>query len=205
MVQFFKLIKLHSVPFQIECTAVSKTSVEYLELSLSKLNGKIVCKPRDKITKLPTAMLSMDSDHHPRVLGQWQACYTSRRCSLCTLPVDRKVELSRCVQAFTVQGFPSNIIYKLHNLENIGLGLARTAPSANCNRKVLWLVIPYLPCFSSFKFEARFKVFLDQPWIKQALNFGGIEHSVRISWSNGSPNLVRVLRGSCTSKVVDSG
>jgi len=73
--EFFSLLKQEASPFEIECTAVSRSSIEYLELELCNCDGMLVSRPRFKQTKLQGPILAMDSDHHPKVLANWQSTY----------------------------------------------------------------------------------------------------------------------------------
>jgi hypothetical protein len=191
---FFATMKLYASPFELTCTAISKHSVDFLELSISSVNGSIVFRPRDKVTKLPVPPLAMDSAHHPRTLRTWQVAYTDRRCSLCSLKEDKRVEISRAISMFSEQGFPASIIDKLRHLVNIHiLGCPRPKKSPS-NSRCIWLVVPYMPCFEIDKFEYKLKAFLALPWVKCALDFHSISVEVRTSWRNGSKNLSNVIR-----------
>lgn len=79
-------------------------------------NGLVFCKPRDRVSKLEVPKLAMDSNHHPRVLAEWQKCYLTRRCGLCSNVSDRRSEVLKALEQFSMQGLPISIVNKLRLL-----------------------------------------------------------------------------------------
>jgi len=192
---FFARMRHAASPFEIECTAVSKTKIDFLELSIANENGNIVFRPRTKATKLPVPHLAMDSAHHPRVLGSWQVPYTDRRCSLCSLREDKRVEIFRAILQFREQGFPASITHKLHSLlDKHCLGIRKPVKILTNNRRCIWLVVPFMPCFEKLRLERSLRSFLDTPWVCNALNIQCNQIKIKISWSNGSRNILQMVR-----------
>ena len=81
---FFDRMKHLAAPFELECTSVSQYTAKFLEINTNIKCGVIRCSPFDKVSKLIAPLLAIDSDHHPRVLQNWQAPYINRRCNICT-------------------------------------------------------------------------------------------------------------------------
>ena len=160
--EFFRYMKYCSRPFELECVQVSRTSVKYLEVQISKTDdGVIQCVPFNKVTKLSVPFLAMDSDHHPRVLRNWPHCFIRRRCRLSKNPDIKHRVISEAVSVFSRQGFPGPILNKLRNLHCLlemesGSAYEPQARgiSLTCVReKTLWVVLPYVPSMISSRFE----------------------------------------------------
>ena len=191
--EFFRALIHRATPFVVECTDVSSKSVDFLEVVIHIECGKIFCTNRTKATKLPVPFLAVDSDHHPRTLRSWPVCYAQRKCSLCTFEMDSESELSRVVNHFSLQNFPKHIIDKLISLRG-NWHTKRKHVEPNHIRNQIWLVLPYAPAFVCSNFESKFKAFVQQPWMRQALDWGGLSFDISISWANGSKSLVKYVR-----------
>ena len=135
-------------PFSIDVETISSTTVDFLEVRVSKCPYGYATMPVSKPSTLNCPWLSRHSCHPPHIHHSWPVARAMTRLGLCSSPQLKCCDLRNFIARAQTQNLSNRSINTLKNLLiEISNGISRPKhqkrESVQRNSDVVWLVLPY--------------------------------------------------------------
>ncbi len=192
--EFMKAIKTRAGYFKLEFEVPQRISIDYMQLTITIANEKLIVKPFFKPTALGPP-LEATSAHPPSVHVGWPAAMVHSFGDISTSSVEAKSAKETYIARFVRHKAPQSIVDLM--TRTVPRGISSTGHrSSEAKHLGLWMILSFHPAWR-IPIQRAVQFFASAPeWIQLYTRaFESGQPPIRIAWKGWLASLTTIVKG----------